>query len=87
MNDKAFLFEMATIALFTVAGTALLIFSLPGLGVVAVAGLLSLLTFGTRKMGSRRMGSRKIDLRAMGSRKTVVRKVNRFALKTALARE
>lgn len=49
MNDKPLLFELISITLLLVAGTALVVLNLPSWGLISIAGLLSVLSFGLRK--------------------------------------
>jgi len=53
MNDKELWFELTAITLLLVIGVTLVMFSLPGWGLINIAGLLALLSFSLRLMNRR----------------------------------
>lgn len=52
MNNKPLIFELISILLLLGAGGMLLLSNLPGWGLITIAGLLSILSFGLRKPSS-----------------------------------
>lgn len=50
MSNKPLYFELASIALLLAVGVFLLLTSLPGWGLISIAGLLSVLSFVLRKL-------------------------------------
>ena len=49
MNDKALMFELASILVLIILGTVLVMNSLPGWGLIVIAGVLGTLSFGLRQ--------------------------------------
>lgn len=49
MNDTSLCFELISISLLLGLGAALLFSNLPGWGLISIAGVLSLVTFGLRR--------------------------------------